>query len=247
MTIDFAILSIIAIFALIGAATGAARQVANLAASVVAWFSARPLGVWAGPKLAPSLNQGEAIGIVAATVVAFIVVAVLVRWILTRALQRILAGRNPESRSLDRILGFLFAGAKVALVAWVMLCALTFVEENVSVAGRRLGVSPKDSRAFALARTWNLFEFTQFAPVRDLQRVVKASRSPKQAEALKNDPLYKELAKDPRFRRALEEKRLRTAFAEGDYPTLVKSSAVMELVRDPKIAELLERVAGKIE
>ncbi len=247
MTIDFALLSIIAIFALIGAATGAARQVANLTAAVIAWFTARPLGVWAGPKLAPSLHTGEGIGIVAATVIAFIVVAVLARWVLTRLLQRILAGRNPESRSLDRTLGFVFAGAKVALVAWVMLCALTFVEENVSVAGRRLGISPKDSKAFALARSWNLFEFTQFAPVRDLQRIVKASRNPKQLEALKEDPAFKSLAKDPRFRRAIEDKRLRTAFAEGDYPTLVNSSAVMQLVRDPKMAETLERVAGRVE
>jgi len=247
MTIDLALLSLVLVFALIGAATGAARQVANLAAAVIAWLSARPLGSMLGPHLAPSLNASKGIGIVAATVLAFILVAVLVRWILTAVLRRILAGRDPESRGLDRTLGFLFAGTKVAAVAWVMLCALTFVEDNVAIAGRKLGVSPKDSVAFKAARTWNLFELTEFSPVRDLVRVAQASVDPKRAAALKDDPAFQALRKDPRFRKALEDKGLRPALAKGDYATLVRSSAVMELVGDEQVKQRLRTIAAKVE
>jgi membrane protein required for colicin V production len=247
MTLDLILLSLVAAFALLGAASGAARQVANLVAVVAAWFSARPVGSALGPSLAPALKVPDGIGIVVAMVVAFIAIAVIVRWIFTLVLRRVLAGGDPESRALDRLLGFVFSGAKVAAVAWVMVCALTFVEDNVRIAGRQLGISPKDSQAFALARKWNVFELTEFAPLRDLAKVAKATGDPKKGPQLKDDEAFQTLRKDRRFRQLMEQKQVRAALAKGDYATLVRSSAVLEFIRDDEAKKRLRTVAARLD
>jgi membrane protein required for colicin V production len=247
MSVDLFLLSLIAVFALLGALSGAAQQLANLAAAVVAWFSARPLGGLIAPWVSNALKISPGVGLVAATALAFIVVAMLVRWVTRRILLWILAGRDPESRTTDRTLGFIFGGLKVAFVAWVMLCALTFVEENVSVAGRHLGVSPADSKAFALARRYNLFELTLFAPVRDLVRVARASRDAERSWKLEQSPDYQVLKKDSRFRRAMDDRRLRAPLSEGDYTALVKNVEILDLIQDPRASERLRLAAEGIE
>lgn len=247
MTIDLVIVSVIGIFALIGAASGAAKQVANLAGLALAYVAARPAGNLLGPMLAPEFKVPVAVGIVAATILVFIVVLIASRVFLTMLLQRILAGRDPDSRTLDRALGFMLGGVKVALIAWILICALTFVEENVTFAGRKLGVSPKSSHAFALAREYNIFELTQFAPVKDLVRVAHAASDPKSAEKLKDDPAYQKLRKDPRFKEALNQARLRSALQSGDYQALLKSNVVMQLIQDPEAAAHLRTAAQTVE
>jgi membrane protein required for colicin V production len=247
MSFDLFLLSLIAAFALLGAMSGAAHQLANLAASVVAWLTARPLGGVVGPWLSSAMTISPGVGLVLGTALSFLVVAMIVRWVTRKILLRVLAGRDPESRTTDRILGFIFGGLKVAFVAWVMLCALTFVEENVSVAGRHLGITPGSSTAFALARKYNLFEFTVFAPVRDLVRVARASRDVEKASRLEQNADYQALRKDPRFRRAMEDRRLRAPLSEGDYTALVKNSEVLELIQDARASERLRLAAEGIE
>lgn len=247
MTIDLFLLSVVFIAALLGALTGAAKQVANVVALVIAYVAAHPLGTWLGPHLAPTLKAPLAIAIVAATFVAFILVLVAARMLLTAILRRILAGRDPESRSVDRSLGFIFGGAKVGLLIWVILCALTFVEDNVAIAGRRVGITPKSSEAFALARGYNLFELTQFSGVRDLISVVNASSDPKKAGKLQKDEAWQRLKQDARFRKAIANDRLKKAWVEGDYRTLLRNNEVLQLIQDPKLSEELRTVAASAD
>lgn len=247
MTLDLTLLCIILVVALFGALAGAARQIANLIGMVLAYLGARPIGDFAGPHLARIFKTSESVAIVAGTVLAFVLIWVLCRIVFTKILQRFFAGEDPDSRSNDRILGFILAGVKVTAVVWIFLCAFAFVEENVTFAGRKLGVSPKDSKAFALAKRFNLFELTQFAPVKDLTVVVAAAADPEQAQHLKNDPAYQRLAKDPRFQRALNDRSLQAAFARGDYRALLKNNAILQLIQDPKTAEQLKSLAKKSE
>src|SRR5262249_56915585 len=109
---------------------------------------------------------------------AFIVVAVVARILGTWLLQGMLAGRAPAERGTDRALGALLGGGKVAAVAWVALSALAFVEANVQTAGKGLGISPKDSTAFAIARKWNLFSAPYFCRAADLAAALQAFSSP---------------------------------------------------------------------
>jgi membrane protein required for colicin V production len=247
VVIDVIILCLVVFFAMVGAITGAAKQIAHMMGMAVAYFVSRKLGTVLGPRLADSLGDSQLFGALVATVLVFIFVLVVVRYALGALLQRVMTGRDPNNRGPDRMIGFALGGAKVALICYVLVSALTFVEQHVVVAGQKLGVSPKDSRAFAFARKNNLFEMTQFAPLKDFVRVAQASTDPEKAAKLQNDPAYKALRQDPRFQRALKEGNLRRALEQGDTQALLRSNLVLQLIQDPEFAARLGAAARASE
>lgn len=239
MSIDLLILGVILFAAILGALAGAARQVANFAALFVAFGCAKPLGTLFGPQLAPAIHQSQGVAIVAATIFFFIVVLITVRYAVTRILRKLLAGKEDEDRGADRMLGFVLGATKAGLIAWVMVSGLVFVEEHVSVAGRSLGISPKDSVAFGFARHYNVFELTQFGGVHELVQVAQALQQPGGPEKLKKNAAYRALLRDPRFQQVFADKSLRHALASGDTLALLHSNDVMKLIRDPTARENL--------
>jgi membrane protein required for colicin V production len=245
--IDVIILCLVLFFAMVGMISGAAKQIAHLVGLVLAYFVSRRLGSVVGPRLADSLGTPQLIGVLVGTVLLFIVVLVVVRYALGALLQRLMSGRDPSNRGPDRALGFVIGGAKVAVISYVLLSALTFVEQHVVVAGKKMGLSPKDSRAMAFARDHNLFEMTQFAPVKDFVQVAKASTNPEQAAKLQSDPAYKALRQDPRFQRALKDDALRRALEQGDTQALLRSNLVLQLIQDPDFAARLGAAAKASE
>lgn len=243
MVIDVTILCLVIFFALIGAISGAAKQIAQMVGMAVAYFASKRLGGVLGPKLAGSFGDSQLAGVLVASVLVFVVVLITVRYALVALLQRLMAGKDPNNRGPDRMIGFVLGGTKVALICYVVMSALTFVEQHVVVAGKKLGISPKDSKAFALVRSHNLFEMTQFAPVKDFVRVAQASTDPERARKLQNDPAYKALRQDPRFQRALKEDSLRRAFEQGDTQALLRSNLILQLIQDPEFAARLGAAA----
>jgi membrane protein required for colicin V production len=240
MTIDLVILGLLLFFGIAGAITGAAKQIANVAGMAVGGFVSRRLGPILGPKLAVAMGGVPMLlGVIAATGLVFLVVWLATRFALYYFLQRLMSGREQENRGVDRTLGFVLGAAKVGIIVYVVLSALTFVEQHVVVAGRRLGVSPKDSVCFDVARRYNVFEMTQFAAVKDLVRVAQIAADPKRASELQNDPAYLALRKDPRFQRALKDQDLRRAIERGDSQALLRSNLVLQLIQDPQIAAQL--------
>jgi membrane protein required for colicin V production len=247
VVIDLIILCVVVFFALLGAVTGAAKQISNMVGLAAAYFVCRRLGPVVGPKLAAALGTADLIGVLLGTVLLFIVVLTLVRFILGTLLNRLMRGKDPANRGPDRLIGMVLGGVKAGIICYVLLSALTFVEQHVVVAGNRLGVSPKDSRAFAFAREHNLFEATQFAPLKDFVRVAQASTDPERAARLQNDPAYKALRQDPRFQRALKEDNLRRAFEQGDTQALLRSNLILQLIQDPDFAARLGAAARASE
>lgn len=233
MSIDLFILGVILVAGILGALAGVARQVANVAALFVAYGCAKPLGTFFGPRIAGSIHQSNGVAIVAATLFFFLVVLFAVRHVVTRVLRKLLSGKEHDDRGLDRGLGFFLGALKVALIAWVMVSGLVFVQEHVSVAGRRLGISPKDSIAFQLAHRYNLFELTQFSSVSDLSQLAQALQKPGGAQQLQKNPAYRALLKDPRFQQIFANKALRHALASGDSLSLLHDNAVLNLIQDP--------------
>jgi membrane protein required for colicin V production len=236
VVIDVTIFCLVIFFAMVGAISGAAKQIAQMVGLAVAYFASKRLGPVLGPKLAGSFGDSQLAGVLVASVLIFIVVLIVVRYALVALLQRLMSGRDPSNRGPDRLIGFVLGGAKVALICYVVMSALTFVEQHVVVAGKKLGISPKDSRAFAFARSHNLFERTQFAPLKDFVRVAQASTDPERAQKLQNDPAYKALRQDPRFQRALKEDSLRKALEQGDTQALLRSNLILQLIQDPDFA-----------
>jgi membrane protein required for colicin V production len=243
VVIDLVILGVVLLLAFLGARSGAARQVAHLVALAAGYFAARRLGPLLAPTLAHSLGTPLLLGAVVGTLLVFFVVLFSVRFALTSLLRWLLGARDEKERGVDRPLGFILGGLKAALVVYVVLSALTFAEEHVKVAGRHLGVSPKDSIAVGLARRYNLFEMTEFAPVHDLVRVLGATADPELSARLQEDPAFRALRKDPRFQRALQDPRLREAVARGDVQTLLRDDRVLQLIQDPVIAARLDAAA----
>jgi membrane protein required for colicin V production len=239
VVIDVIILCVVVFFSLLGAYTGAAKQIANLVGMAAAYFVCKRLGPVVGPKLAAAAGTADLIGVLLGTVLLFIAVLTLVRFILGTLLNRVMQGKDPSNRGPDRMIGLALGGAKVAIICYVLLSALTFVEKHVVVAGQRLGISPEDSKAFALARRYNLFEATQFAPIKDFVRVAQASTDPERAGKLQNDPAYKALRQDPRFQQALKDDKLRRALEQGDTQALLRSNLILQLIQDPDFAARL--------
>ncbi|QSQ27715.1 CvpA family protein [Pyxidicoccus parkwayensis] len=248
MVIDLIILGLVLFFALIGAITGASRQVANLVGLSAAYFASSRLGPVIGPRLAASLGSPIFLGIIAGSILVFIVVWLAVRYALGAVLVRFLStGRHNEDRGLDRFLGFAFGGAKMLVIAWVALSAITFFEQHVVVAGRRFGLSTKDSLSLQAARRFNLFEMTQFSQVGNLVRLAKASGNPEAASRLQEDPAYKALRKDARFQRLLQDDALKQALSKGDTAALLRNDLVLQLIQDPDAAARLQAAVRAAE
>jgi len=239
VVIDVIILCVVVFFSLLGAYAGAAKQIANMVGMAAGYFVCKRLGPVVGPKLAAALGTADLIGVVLGTLLLFIAVLVLVRFILGTLLNRLMRGKDPANRGPDRMIGLALGGAKIGIICYVILSALTFVEQHVTVAGQKLGISPKDSKAFAIARRYNLFEATQFAPIKDFVRVAQASTNPEQAAKLQSDPAYKALRQDPRFQQALKDEKLRRALEQGDTQALLRSNLILQLIQDPDFAARL--------
>ncbi|HEX4621537.1 MAG TPA: CvpA family protein [Myxococcaceae bacterium] len=236
MTADLVILGIIVALALWGALSGMAKQLAYLASFVAGYLLTHPLAELLAPRVAKWLQLPRVVAMAATTLVCFILIVAAVRVVTTPVLRRFIAGKNPEDRSNDRILGFLFGALKAGFVAWVALSCLTFVEENVAIAGHRLNLSPKDSRLFAWARQYNVITATHFAAVDELVEVARATKDP---------AALRKLEQDPRLRTALGDQSVRRALEKGDVQALLRNNQIAELVQDPAfIAKLHAATSG---
>jgi len=247
MTVDLVVLALVAVGAAFGARSGAARQIASWGALVVAALAARPGGALLGVTFARFFQTSESLGAIAASFATFIVVAVVARLVGTRLLQGVLGGRDPAERGTDRALGALLGAGKVAAVAWVALSALAFVEENVQVTGKGLGLSPKDSTAFAIARKWNLFAAPVFSRAADLAAAQKVFRSPELFQQLASHPSVTALEKNPRFRAVVSDSEVKAALERGDTVAVLRSSAVHKLLQDPDALVQLAKLRQAVE
>jgi membrane protein required for colicin V production len=242
VTLDLVILGLTAVFALWGFFSGAARQLGAVIAGAVAWFASGPLGQFFGPVLTTRLSTSATVGVVLATLASFLVVVIFVQILATLILRRVLAGRDPDSRTLDRLLGFTLGGGKVLAVAYVALCAMSFLEQNVSLMGKKLAFTPKDSQLMRVVRQYNLLEYQQFSGARELMQIAKLTRDPKAQQRLKGDPDFAALSKDPRFARVLNAQGMQKALETGDVRHLLGSNEVVDLIHDPKALRQLERL-----
>lgn len=247
MSVDGVVLLVALVLGVLGALSGAARQVANLVALVVAGFAAPRLGSWVGPRLAEGGSLSRAAATVLAGVLVFAAVWIAARYVLVAVLERVLVGEDGRDRSVDRWLGFSLGALKGLLACWVVLSAVAFVGEHVKVAGKRLGLRGEDSWSVRFADRYNLFEMTQFASLEDLVRVAQAERTPEGKAALARDPAFKALKADPRFARLLRDPRVARALLAGDREALLRSDAVLQLVQDKEAARRLEAAADAAE
>lgn len=246
-TFDLVALGLVGAFALWGFFSGFSRQVAAAVAVVAAFAAAGPGGRFFAEPVATQLKASLTVGTVVATLIVFFVVWLVVRLVLTAFLRGLLAGKDGQRRGLDRGLGFALGGFKAAAIVFLGLCAATFLENNLVVAGKRFSFTPKDSVVARWARDVNIVEYLQFAGVHDLAKAAKLSTDPQAATKLKGDPDYAALMADPRFRQVLNQDALKKALETGDVRGLLKNNGVVELINDPKMARHLERLGDRAD
>jgi len=247
VALDFVILGLIAVFAVLGGIGGAAKQIGQLVGLGVAFAVAGPLGESIGPWMANALHTNVAIGSVAATLLVFFIVWVALRTMVAAILRRAMQGDDPDDRSVDRNLGMALSAIKISAAVYIVLCALVFAEKNVTAFGKGLGMSPRDSVAFDLARRYNIFEYTQFPHVKSFIRVAKAAGNPAEAAKLLGDPAFAALNKDPQWKKVVSDPDVKAAVEHGDVQALLQHNAVAKLLSEAQAKRYLAAAAAAAE
>ena len=247
MIVDVLVLVLVVVGGVFGARAGASRQLASWAALVVAALGARPGGILFGPAFAKFFNTSPNLGAVAAAFATFIVGAVVLRIIAVRVFERVFSGSDPSERGTDRALGALLGAGKVAAVAWVALSALAFVEENVQLAGKGLGISPKDSTTCAIAKKWNLFSAPFFSRAADLAAAKKVFASAELFHQLSGNPAVTELQKNPSFRAVVTDPEVKEALDRNDMVALLRTRSINKLLQDPEALVQLAKLRQAVD
>lgn len=229
MLLDLLALALLAGAAVLGAASGALRQVVQLGAAVLAWLAARHLGPAVAAGFARSVPPPLArAGASAVLFLGIFALATLVGAVALRATGLARIVRGPADRGTGALLG----GAKGALVLWVLLSAAL-------LAGRAVpGPAPlvralATSDLAALAREHNLLLRIDPEGVRALERALRAAREAERAG---------ELARDPEARRLLEDPRVRP-LVDGD--RAADPGELERALEDPDVARLVERIRAR--
>ncbi|HEX9307190.1 MAG TPA: CvpA family protein [Anaeromyxobacter sp.] len=225
MSLDLAVLAVLAVAALLGASSGALRQLVSLAAALVGVVAARVFGHDVGEGIARSVTpaaRGVAplLLFLGAFALASLVGLALLRWTgLARAV------RGP----LDRAAGALLGGAKAAVAAWALLSALALAGD---LAPDAVTSRAKGSDFAALARAHNLVARLDANAARRLERALEAARRARAAGAL---------ASDPDSARLLD----RVGALEPAPGGAIDPARAAKALEDPEVRALVERLAGR--
>ncbi len=244
MNLDDVVAGVVAVFFVLGLFSGAATQLGRAVGLAVAYLAAGPAGAFVGLPISHALTTSLTAGTVLGTVGAFLIIYVVVHLVSTALFRRFLTGGPEGGRgALDRGLGGLLGASKAAAVIYIALCAATFFESNVAVAGKHLSFTPKDSLLMKTVRKYNLLELQQFGGVHDLIRAVKAAHDPSVTSKYKDDPDFVVLQRDPRWRALLTSEPLKKALESGDVRALLGNNQVVELLQDSRAMDRIERIA----
>lgn len=223
--LDVAVLAVLAVAALHGAAGGALRQLVQLAAAVAGWLAARHLAapVAAGlARWAPAFLARPAAA--ALLFVGGFAVVSLLAGLALRATSVSTVVRGPA----DRAIGALLGGAKGMLVVWVLLSALALAGDALPA---RLEAGVRGSEYASLARAHNLLARIDPSRARLLERVLRAAReAEKQGVRDGEAGAARELLADPRLRHLAEAGRE------------IDPGEAARLLDDPRVRELVEKV-----
>ena len=228
MTLDLAVLALLAVSALAGAASGALRQLASLGAVVLGALAAR---AWTDDVAGGLARTFRPLARLVAPLLLFFGVAALVSLVAALLLRGTGLARVVQGPA-DRGGGALLGAAKGALAAWVLLSALALADPYAPAPLRRLA---RESDAAALARTHNLVARVDPDAARAVERALAAARQVQRAGRLARDPDAARLLAHPRIRE------LERA-AKGAPLDEERSARALE---DPETRALVERLARR--
>lgn len=228
MTLDLAVLALLAVAALLGAASGALRQLVSLAAAVLAVLAARAWSEDVAAGLARTVSPAARF---LAPLLLFLGIFALasLTGVATLRLTRVSrVVRGPADRGVGALLG----GAKGVLAAWALLSVLALGGELLPDALLRRA---RGSDFAALARAHNLVARLDPGAARAVERAIEAAREAERAGGLARDPESARLLADPRIR----------ALADRKAGEPLDPARTARLLEDPELRALVERLAGR--
>jgi membrane protein required for colicin V production len=234
VTLDLAALALLLVAALLGARSGALKQVVSLAAAAGGVVAARAFSPAVAEGLARTVSP---LARVAAPALLFLgcfalgslLGGAVLRW---TGVARVV--RGPADRGAGALLG----GAKGGLALWVLLSALALAGDALPGP---VAAAARESDFAGLARDHNLVVRLDPDAARRLERALDAARRAHAAGAL---------ARDPDSARLLEQlgalDGALPAAAAGE-PAPLDPEAAARVLADPELRALVERLAGRGE
>lgn len=234
MTLDLAFAGIVAFFGLLGAFSGALKQLRHWLGLIAAALAARPLAARLTPYAAPRLGLSPSVANVALSALSFVLLLVAG----TLAAGAALRGLFPDRQGGrgDRAFGFVLGAAKGAALLFVLLSLLVYFERPLT---RALGAPPaawSSSRAVAFARRRDLFDAVPVPALAMVQKLIDAARSPAGLKSLEDRPELRRLLDDPRLKAALQDGELSRALKSGNLSALRSNPRLKALLDDPRFA-----------
>ncbi len=237
MNVDLTVLALLVLFAVLGARSGALRQLVMLASAVLGYLAARHFA----PPLAAGFTRGAGQPVARALAGVLLFFAVLfAASFLGRSLIARIAGGQAMRGPADRGLGALLGAAKAALGLWVVLSAFVLVGRPLGPAAFRLTAG--DSDFAELARDCNVLESWGGATAATLRSVLRALRDPGAASRLARDEDVRALLDDPRLKQLLEQSQRRP-----DDAGLIATPEALRLLKDPAFLDRLQRAQRKLD
>jgi membrane protein required for colicin V production len=228
LTLDLAVLALLAVAALLGAASGALRQLVSLAAVVLGVLAARAWSEDVAAGLARTVSPAARF---LAPLLLFLGIFALAS-LAGLAVLRLTGVSRVVRGPADRGAGALLGGAKGALAAWALLSVVALGGDHLPEAVLR---RTRGSDFAGLARAHNLVARLDPEAARVLERALEAAREAERAGRLAKDPESARLLADPRIRALADRK-------AGEPLDPARTARVLE---DPEIRALVERLAGR--
>jgi membrane protein required for colicin V production len=235
MAIDLGLAAALLAFGLLGAASGAIRQLTHWAGLACGALAAGPLAARLTPLVAPRVHFPAAGVRVALSSILFGLLAGLGALVVHAALSKLSGGR--EDGKWNRAGGFGLGVAKGGAVLFVLLSVLIFFEKPLIAHFGKPPAAVDESRAVALVRAHGLFETVHFAAANKLERLLEAARDPNKAQAMASDPEVRRFLDDPALKSALQDPALAAALRSGDLSALKNDPKLGALLNDPRFSE----------
>lgn len=207
MAIDFLIVAVLLICALVGALRGIARQIAQLISVYGAYLAAQPLKEMLQPLppawMATYWEAEPEIALVSCFVAGWLLLGLLSG----EVVRRFLAGDDLHRIWIDRILGCVFSTVRAAVVLYLLVAMVSAARGSLKAP--LLDTAFASSTACALVQRHNVFE-TDSRILADLGvaqprfSLLPRIQSWRAFEALKNEPRFKEILNRPSMKGVVE-------------------------------------------
>jgi membrane protein required for colicin V production len=234
--LDLLVAAAIVLFAVLGAISGALRQLLTLAAAAVGYAAARFLA----PPVAAGLGRSLPGPVARATAALVLFFAAFVLATLAGKLLLRSRAQGGLPRPGDRALGAFLGAAKASLVLWVVLSAAAIVDRPFGPSWLRL--DPRQSDFASLSREHNLLERWEGPTGSTLRGLLRVAKDPDRAAQLLADADARMLLEDPRVQMLVGEAR-----GGKDPGALVGSPAALRLLSDPAFLERLGRAQRRFD